>query len=165
MTKGIREFVNETFAALLPTRPTPATREGNTAFRKAVMQKAMEQFGISLASAATHYNHTLKFIKETDPTLVEGLGREDDKKGGRKAIHVVTVVKVKTGEVVGEPMSMEKAKKLVLASQEKGKVKLMIREEVEAAPETAAAVESPAEAAAQLEAPAQAAATAEALPA
>jgi hypothetical protein len=128
------------------------------------MQKAMEQFGISLASAATHYNHTLKFVKETDPTLVEGLGREEDKKGGRKPIHTVQVIKVKDGSHVGERMSLEKAKKLVLASQEKGKVKLSILDET-AAEETPAVVEgAPAEAAAQLEAPAQAAA-AEALPA
>lgn len=164
MTKGIREFVNETFAALLPSRPTPATREGNTAFRKAVMQKAMEQFGISLASAATHYNHTLKFVKETDPTLVEGLGREDDKKGGRKPIHTVQVVKVKSGELVGERMSIAKAQKLVLASQGKGLVKLMIKDETPAV-DTAAVEGAPAEAAASTEAPAQAAATAEALPA
>lgn len=164
MTKGIREFVNETFAALLPSRPTPATREGNTAFRKAVMQKAMEQFGISLASAATHYNHTLKFVKETDPTLVEGLGREEDKKGGRKPIHTVQVIKVKTQENVGERMSIAKAQALVLASQAKGLVKLMIKDETPA--ESPAAVEgAPAEAAANTEAPAQAAATAEALPA
>ena len=147
MTKGIREFVNETFAALLPTRPTPATREGNTAFRKAVMQKAMEQFGISLASAATHYNHTLKFIKETDPTLVAGLGREEDKKGGRKAIHTVQVIEVKTGEHVGERMSTEKAKKLVLASLAPGKVKLMIKDETPAEEAPAAVEGAPAEAA------------------
>jgi hypothetical protein len=162
MTKGIREFVNEKFAALLPTRVN--TREGNTAFRKAVMQSAMETFGISLASAATHYNHTLKFIKETDPTLIEGLGRPEDKKGGRKPIHTVQVIKVKTGEPVGEPMSMEKAKKLVLASQEKGKVKLMIKDETPAEETPAAAEGAPVEAAASTEAPAQVAAGTEALP-
>ncbi len=144
MTKGIREFVNETFAALLPARPNPATREGNTAFRKAVMSKAMEQFGISLASAATHYNHTLKFVKETDPTLVVGLGREEDKKGGRKPIHTVQVIKVKDGSHVGERMSIEKAKKLVLASQEKGKVKLTILDETPAETTPAAVEGAPA---------------------
>ena len=157
MTKGIREHVNEKFASLLPQR----TEMGNTAFRKAVMQDAMTTFGISLASAATHYNHTLKFIKETDPTLVEGLGRPDDKKGGRRPIHTVQVIKVKTGEPVGERMSTEKAKKLVLASLAPGKVKLMIKDETPA--DTAAVEGAPAEAAASTEAPAQAAA--EALPA
>lgn len=139
MTKGIREFVNDTFAALLSTRVN--TREGNTAFRKAVMQKAMETHNISLASAATHYNHTLKFVKTNDPTLVEGLGRAEDKKGGRKPIHTVQVIKVKDGTDVGERMSIEKAKALVLASQEKGKTKLTIKDETPAE-EAPAAVET-----------------------
>jgi len=159
MTKGIREHVNEKFASLLPQR----AELGNTGFRKAVMQDAMTVFGISLASAATHYNHTLKFIKETDPTLVEGLGRPDDKKGGRKPIHTVQVIKVKDGSPVGERMSIEKAKKLVLASQEKGKTKLTIKDETPAETTPAAVEGAPAEAAASTEAPAQAAA-AEALP-
>lgn len=139
MTRGIREYVNEKFASLLPQR----AELGNTKFRAAVMQDAMTVHGISLASAATHYNHTLKFIKETDPTLVEGLGRPDDKKGGRKPIHTVQVVKVKDGEAVGERMSMEKAKKLVLASQEKGKVKLMIKEEAPVEPVTSTETAAP----------------------
>lgn len=161
MTKGIREHVNEKFASLLPKR----TELGNTGFRKAVMQDAMTVFGISLASAATHYNHTLKFIKETDPTLVEGLGRPEDKKGGRKPIHTVQVIKVKNGEHVGERMSIAKAQKLVLASQGKGLVKLMIKDETPAAEAPAAVEGATAEAAASTEAPAEAAATAEALPA
>ena len=162
MNKGIREFVNETFAALLHGRVN--TREGNTAFRKAVMKAAMETHNISLASAATHYNHTLKFVRETDPTLIEGLGRPEEKKGGRKPIHTVQVIKVKDGTPVGERMSIEKAKKLVLASQEKGKVKLSILDETPADTTTAAVDGASAEAAASTEAPAQAAA-AEALPA
>jgi len=161
MTKGIREHVNEKFASLLPQR----AELGNTGFRKAVMQDAMTVFGISLASAATHYNHTLKFIKETDPTLVEGLGRPDDKKGGRKPIHTVQVIKVKDGSPVGERMSIEKAKKLVLASQEKGKTKLTIKDETPAET-TPAAVEGAPEATTEAAPAAQAAApAAEALPA
>lgn len=135
MTKGIREHVNEKFASLLPQR----AEIGNTAFRKAVMQDAMTVFGISLASAATHYNHTLKTVREADPTLVEGLGRPEDKKGGRKPIHTVQVIKVKTGEPVGDRMSVAKAQALVLASQEKGKVKLAIKDETPA--EAPAAIE------------------------
>jgi hypothetical protein len=88
MDKGIRPFVNAKFAALLPTRVN--TREGNTLFRKTVMHSAMEEFGITLASAATHYNHAFieaRKAAETDPalaTLLQGLGRPEDKKGGRK---------------------------------------------------------------------------------
>jgi hypothetical protein len=44
----------------------------------------MEEFGITLASAATHYNHSFQAVKAVNPELVEGLGRADDKKGGRK---------------------------------------------------------------------------------
>lgn len=90
MDKGIRPFVNAKFLELAPTRPGssaengPATREGNTAFRKNVMFAAMESFGISVASAATHYNHAFIECKKVNPVLVEGLGRPEDKKGGRK---------------------------------------------------------------------------------
>jgi hypothetical protein len=82
MDKGIRPECNRMFAQLLPTRVN--TREGNTAFRKAVMAHIMENFGITVASAATHYNHSFIQAKANAPELVEGLGRPEDKKGGRK---------------------------------------------------------------------------------
>jgi len=88
MDKGIRPFCNAEFLAKLPTRVN--SREGNTAFRKAVISRCMEEFGITLASAATHYNHAFIAAREqakTDAnlaTLLEGLGRPEDKKGGRK---------------------------------------------------------------------------------
>ena len=80
MDKGIRPACNAKFAELLPTR----AEVGNTAFRKNVMFYVMEEFGITLASAATHYNHAFQECKKVTPELVEGLGRADDKKGGRK---------------------------------------------------------------------------------
>ena len=80
MDKGIRPACNAKFRELLPQRAAL----GNTAFRKAVMDSIREDFGCSVASAATHYNHSFKEVKKTDPTLVEGLGRPEDKKGGRK---------------------------------------------------------------------------------
>ena len=80
MDKGIRPACNAKFAELLPTR----AEVGNTAFRKNVMFYVMEEFGITLASAATHYNHSFQAVKAANPGLVEGLGRADDKKGGRK---------------------------------------------------------------------------------
>jgi len=80
MDKGIRPACNAKFLELLPTR----AEIGNTAFRKNVMFHVIEQFGITLASAATHYNHAFQECKKANPTLVEGLGRADDKKGGRK---------------------------------------------------------------------------------
>jgi hypothetical protein len=80
MDKGIRPACNAKFRELLPQR----AEMGNTAFRKAVMQFIMNEYNITLASAATHYNHAFKLVKEANPELVDGLGRPEDKKGGRK---------------------------------------------------------------------------------
>lgn len=82
MDKGIRPACNRKFNEMLPERVN--TREGNTAFRKAIMADMMDKFSITLASAATHYNHALIQAKKDNPTAVEGLGRPEDKKGGRK---------------------------------------------------------------------------------
>lgn len=88
MDKGIRPYANALFISKLPTRVND--RAGNTAFRKSIIAECMEQFGITLASAATHYNHAFIAAREagkTDETLaalLEGLGRPEDKKGGRK---------------------------------------------------------------------------------
>ena len=84
MDKGIRPACNAKFLELLPTREN--TTKGNTAFRKNVMASIMEDYGITLASAATHYNHAFLEAKK-DPNnavLLQGLGRPEDKKGGRK---------------------------------------------------------------------------------
>lgn len=88
MDKGIRPEAISKFMAMLPTRVN--TREGNTAFRKGVIAHLEEQFGITHASGATHYNHAFVEAKkkaatdETIATLLVGLGRPEDKKGGRK---------------------------------------------------------------------------------
>lgn len=86
--KGIRPAAKAKFAELNILRragTAPYTGEkANTIFRKNVMGFLMEQFSISLASAATHYNEAFKSLKESDPAAVEGLGRPEDKKGGRK---------------------------------------------------------------------------------
>lgn len=37
------------------------------------MTTAMDKFGISLASAATHYNHSLRIAQHRNPADVEGL--------------------------------------------------------------------------------------------
>jgi len=80
MDKGIRVNVRNKFVELSPQREAL----GNTPFRKAIIAYAMEEFGITLASAATHYNDAFKKVKQTNPELVLGLGRAEDKKGGRK---------------------------------------------------------------------------------
>ena len=70
MDKGIRPYVNEHFVDLNERR-----RRGlmtNTVFRKTVMADAMEKFGITLASAATHYNHAFKLVKDLNAELVSG---------------------------------------------------------------------------------------------
>lgn len=82
MDKGIRPYVNAKFIELNASRKAGTLT--NTQFRKNVMGDAMEAFGITLASAATHYNHALQAVKKATPAEVEGLGRPDDKKGGRK---------------------------------------------------------------------------------
>ena len=103
MDKGIRPACNRKFAGLLPTRAAV----GNTAFRKNVMFYVMEEFGITLASAATHYNHAFQECRKATPELVEGLGRADDKKGGRKpkAVVVAEAVAVLLSEGVKENTS------------------------------------------------------------
>ena len=80
MDKGIRPHVNAKFVELLAQRE----QLGNKLFRKSVIADAMEQFGITLASAATHYNHAFKEARKTHAHLLTGLGRPEDKKGGRK---------------------------------------------------------------------------------
>ena len=141
MDKGIRQEAKRAFAQLLPTRVN--TREGNRNFRASVNTHLMENFGCTLAAAATHYNHA--FIEarkaaaspgnEALLTLLEGLGRPEDKKGGRKpkakpAAQVAPepeevieptptlflVKKAKGGEVVGEFPTQEEARARVEAN-------------------------------------------------
>jgi hypothetical protein len=88
MDKGIRPACNAKFLELLGNREN--SRTGNTVFRKTVMAFVMDEYGATLAAAATHYNHAFieaRKMAATNPTLaaqLEGLGRPEDKKGGRK---------------------------------------------------------------------------------
>jgi hypothetical protein len=122
MTQGIRKFTNDNFRATIPelATMTPA------AFRAEVMGLSIVAFGISVASAATHYNHALKLAKAEIPELVTALGRAEDKKGGRKPIHTVDVIKVKTGEVVAKGISNAKAEAMIAAASAARKAKLAI---------------------------------------
>jgi hypothetical protein len=130
MTKGIREYTNARFAEQLPK----LAELGATGFRKSVMDAVIAQFTISVASAATHYNHALKEQRKTDPKSVEGVGRPEDKKGGRPVLNPVTVVKAKSGEVVVEGVSRGKATEMIQkAAAKKGVAKLAIKEDLEAA--------------------------------
>jgi serine acetyltransferase len=129
MTKGIRAYTAAQFNRLLPMR----AELGNAGFRKAVMEAAMNVFSISVAGAATHYNFALIAAKaeaKTNPTvatLLEGLGRAEDKKGGRKPTHLVNVVKVSDGTVVLGNISKAKAAELVAAASAAGKEPLAVQ--------------------------------------
>ncbi len=120
MDKGIRAFARTHFAtqnALRIKGEAPYTgAKANTAFRKAVMVELMTQFGVTLASAATHYNEALIETRKKTPDVVLGLGRPDDKKGGRKkketpvaAVEVpvleVTLVDVSESTLLEAPVS------------------------------------------------------------
>lgn len=103
MTKGIRDYVNARFAKYLPK--FQAGELDGKAFRAKVMDGAVTKFGITVASAATHYNHALKMTRLENPASVEGLGRPEDKKGGRPVLNPVTVVNARSGKVVAEGIS------------------------------------------------------------
>ena len=131
MTKGIRATCNAKFMELLPQRAAL----GNTAFRKAVMGCIAEQFGIPWSSAATHYNHSFQKCREVSPELVVGLGRPDDKKGGRKrkVVEVEIVEAVQTefavkrcsnGATLAEGLSFEDARRMVQKAVAQKKAKL-----------------------------------------
>lgn len=124
MTKGIREFAISAFASTLSQR----AELGNVEFRRSVMAQTCAAFeGLSIASAATHYNHALKLAKVETPESVLGLGRAEDKKGGRKPLHTVDVIKVKDGSVVATGLSTAKAEAMIAAASAARKAKLAIK--------------------------------------
>lgn len=133
--KGIRDYTNARFAKYLPQ----LAELGGAGFRAKVMDGAVKKFGISVASAATHYNHALKMTRLANPQAVEGLGRPDDKKGGRPVLNPVTVVNTRSGKVVAEGIS-KGAAEIVIAKAgvlKNGEYRLSIK--AEAAAEGAAA--------------------------
>lgn len=131
MTKGIRATCNAKFMQLLPQREAM----GNAAFRKAVMSYIAEEFSIPWSSAATHYNHSFQKCREVSPELVVGLGRAEDKKGGRKPkavarefVEVVqtefTVKRCSNGATLAEGLSFEDARRMVQKAVAQKKAKL-----------------------------------------
>lgn len=127
MTKGIRDYVNARFAKYLPELATL----GNAGFRAKVMDGAIKKFEISVASAATHYNHALKMARLATPDLVEGLGRPEDKKGGRPVLNPVTVVNSRSGKVVAEGVSKGAAEIIIAraGTLKNGEFRLTIKAE------------------------------------
>ena len=158
MDKGIRPAARNKFVELNEVRRRGEAPyvgpKANTVFRKNVMCYLMDEFGITLASAATPYNEAFKLVKEATPELVSGLGRPEDKKGGRKpkvtntvtvevavatpAVTedpdltpdlgeqqtVFTVKKKKDDTVVAQGLSFEDAQKLVASAAAQKKAKL-----------------------------------------
>lgn len=89
MDKGIRVNARAKFAELNEKRfngEAPYTGpKANTIFRKDVMFYLVEEFGCTVAAAATHYNDAFKAYKAAHPEKVVGLGRPEEKNnGGRK---------------------------------------------------------------------------------
>lgn len=109
MTKGIRAYTDNRFAFYLPQ----LAELGGAGFRAKVMDSVSRKFGISVSSAATHYNHSLKMTRLNAPASVEGLGRPEDKKGGRPVLNPVTVVNTRTGKVIVEGVSKGAAEVLI----------------------------------------------------
>jgi hypothetical protein len=69
---GIRESVTAKFVELLPQLGKELS---SRQFRKAVMDYTVAEFGVTVSSAASHYNYALKLKRLENPELVEGLGR------------------------------------------------------------------------------------------
>jgi len=148
MNQGVRAFTNTKFAEEF----TKVKETGYTEFRRTVMNAAIETFGISIASAATHFNHAKLEYGKANPGALDGLGRPEDKKGGRKpgtknkAVEVVLptlydVIKVKDGSVVTTGLTKEAAEALVAKAAAAKKAKLQIKEVAAAAASEEKAVE------------------------
>lgn len=123
MTKGVREFTNELFINILPQ----LAELGNAGFRRKIIAQTVMAFDCTVASAATHYNHALKMVRASNPDAIKGLGRPEDKKGGRKPIHTVDVIKTKTGEVIAAGVSKSVAESLIAKAAAAHKAKLEIK--------------------------------------
>lgn len=133
MTQGIRAYTNARFLKYLAVFQVGELSA--TEFRKKVMDGAVNKFGISVASAATHYNHALKMQRLADEKSVEGLGRPEDKKGGRPVENPVAVINTRSGRVVAEGISKGAAQLLILkaGTNKNGANKLSIKTEEVAA--------------------------------
>ena len=133
MAKGIRNAVNNKFFELSHKRIAGefgdingTLAEGNRVFRREVMQFAVDTFGININSAAAAYNHAFKWTNSIAAELVAGLGRADDKKGGRKPtvedmqaeqavveVKTYTVSRKRDGAVQAVNLTLEAAQAMV----------------------------------------------------
>ena len=79
MTQGIRAFTIANFNSGLAARNSKEVTD--TQFRADVMDQSIVAFGISIASAATHYNHALKlahrgYVMVNGKITLSGTGAE-----------------------------------------------------------------------------------------
>lgn len=140
MDKGIRNGVMIEFNNMLPQLATI----GGKAFRRHVLDWAVEQFGCTMAASSTHYNFAKHQATVADVTLTERLGRAPEKNnGGRKkrevAVEVAaaefvdaesivqtefTVCKKADSSVVAQGVSFEEATALIAKNAAQKKAKL-----------------------------------------
>lgn len=154
MDDGKRAAASAKFMELLPTRKDV----GNTTFRANVMFFLQEEFGCSVAAAATHYNHAKHLCSQTNPELllaltggaagdVPALGRPAEKNnGGRKKKAVVETAEgegtAENDNATGAAENVDTDKKLynVIKSKDKSLVLFGVSlEDAEAAVAKAAA--------------------------
>ncbi len=104
MDKGIRVGVNAKFNEMLPQ----LAALGGKMFRRAILDWTVENYGVTMASASTHYNHSFQACKAADATLVAGLGRAEGKNnGGRKRKVELTAAEVEGTAAVETPEQTE----------------------------------------------------------
>lgn len=137
MDKGIRCGTNFKFNEMLSLLPTI----GGKAFRRTILDWTVEQYGVTMAASSAHYAYAFRQAKANTPELVEGLGRAEDKKGGRKSVKVTPALSVfvdaesivqdkfivrvkKTGAVVVDGVSFEAAQALISKAAAQKKAKL-----------------------------------------
>ena len=91
--------------------------------------------GIPVTSAATHYNHSFQKCREANPELVAGLGRAEDKKGGRKPKEVArefveavqtefAVKRCSDGATIAQALTFEDARNMVRKAVAQKKARL-----------------------------------------
>ena len=130
MTQGIRAYTNARFNKYLIG--FIAGEFTGAEFRTKVMDGTVSKFGINVAAAATHYNHALKLARLSAPESIEGLGRSEDKKGGRPVLNPVTVVNTRSGKVLVDGVSKGAADLLIAkaGTLKNGDTKLSIKVDV-----------------------------------
>jgi hypothetical protein len=146
MTTGIRAYTNARFNKYLIG--FIAGEFTGAEFRAKVMDGTVSKFGINVTAAATHYNHALKLARLSAPESIEGLGRSEDKKGGRLVVSPVTVVNTRSGKVLVEGVSRGAAETLIIKAGvlKNGEARLSILKIEVAAPAVEAVEAAPPEA-------------------